>query len=79
MSRHVQKIQMRKESLLESSRSKVTTGSMDKWFSNYREFLSSRDLLDKGHRVWNIDETGFTMGSKPGKVIGPVKSVVSGN
>ena len=36
-------------------------------------------MLDKGHRVWNIDETGFTMGSKPGKVIGPVKSVVSGN
>lgn len=30
---------------------------------------------DKGHRIWNIDETGFTMGSKPGKVIGPVKSV----
>ena len=27
MSRHVQKIQMRKESLLESSRSKVTTGN----------------------------------------------------
>ena len=75
----MQKIQMRKESLLESSRSKVTTESMDKWFSNYREFLSSRDLLDKGHRVWNIDETEFTMGSKPGKVIGPVKSVVSGN
>ena len=52
---------MSKEQLLQSLRSKVTTESMYKWFSNYREFLPSRDLLDKGHRVWNIDETGFTM------------------
>lgn len=75
ISRHAQKIQMRKETLLETSRSKVTHESMDKWFTDYRAFLSKRDLLDKGHRIWNIDETGFTMGSKPGKVIGPVKSV----
>lgn len=38
-------------------------------------FYPREILLDKGHRIWNIDETGFTMGSKPGKVIGPVKSV----
>lgn len=66
---------MGKETLLETSRSKVTHESMDKWFTDYRAFLSKRDLLDKGHRIWNIDETGFTMGSKPEKVIGPVKSV----
>ena len=65
---------MRKESLLEASRSKVTKESMDKWFDNYKAFLSDRDLLDKGHRIWNIDETGFTMGSKAGKVIGPTRS-----
>lgn len=75
ISRHLQKIQMRKETLLGTSRSKVTHESMDKGFTDYRAFLSKRDLFDKGHRIWNIDETGFTMGSKPGKVIGPVNSV----
>lgn len=75
ISRHAQKIQMRKETILGTSRSKVTHESMDKGFKDYRAFLSKRDLFDKGHRIWNIDGTGFTMGSKPGKVIGPVKSV----
>lgn len=32
-------------------------------------------MFDESHRKWNIDETGFTMDSKPGKVIGLVKSV----
>ena len=39
MSRHIDKVQMRKETLLESSRSKVTSESMGKWFSNYRVFI----------------------------------------
>ena len=30
------------------------------------------DLLDKPDRIWNADECGFAMGSKAGKVIGPV-------
>ena len=38
ISRHAQKIQMRKETLLETSRSKVTHVSMDKWFTDYRAF-----------------------------------------
>lgn len=32
-------------------------------------------MFDESHRKWNVDETGFTMDSKPGLVIGLVKSV----
>ena len=45
----------------------------NKWFSIYRDFLLEKDLLDKPERIWNADECGFTMGSKAGKVIGPVQ------
>ena len=37
--------------------------------------MSERHLMDKAHRVWNADETGFSMGSKAGKVVGPAKTV----
>ena len=71
--RHRDKLEPRQECQLETSRAKVTAEQMDKWFDGYKTFLSERDLLDKPHRVYNADETGFTMGSKPGKVIGPPK------
>ncbi|KAH3711978.1 hypothetical protein DPMN_071655 [Dreissena polymorpha] len=44
---------------------------MDKWDSNFRDFLAERDLLNKPEKIWNADETGFQMGSKAGYVIGP--------
>lgn len=67
---------MRKEIFFEILRLKVIYESMDKWFIDYRVFLFKRDLFDKGYRIWNIDEIGFIMGSKLGKVIGFVKLVV---
>ena len=47
---------------------------MDAWFERYKVILSERDMLDKPHEIWNADETGFTTGSKAGKVIGPYRS-----
>ncbi|KAJ8315644.1 hypothetical protein KUTeg_007794 [Tegillarca granosa] len=77
MGRHFNKLEKRKETLLEASRSKVTPQAMDNWFDKYRKFLSDRDMLDKPERIWNADETSFTMGSKAGNVIGPSKTVYS--
>ena len=74
MTRNAHIVGIVKEKPLEFSRSKLTTNEMDRWFSNYREFLISKDLLDKPERIWNADECGFSMGSKAGKVIGPVGS-----
>ncbi|KAJ8299458.1 hypothetical protein KUTeg_023518 [Tegillarca granosa] len=62
---------LRKEILLEASRSQLTSERIDKWFSGFRDFLAEKDLLDKPERIWNADETGFQMGSKAGYVIGP--------
>ena len=52
---------------------------MDTWFERYKVFLSERDMLDKPHEICNADETGFTMGSKAGKGIGPYRSNYSHN
>jgi len=79
MSRYNTILEKRKESPLESSRSKVTPEKMDTWFEKYRKFLSDLELMDKPHRIWNADETGFSMGSKAGNVIGPSKSLHPGN
>lgn len=48
---------------------------MDDWFNSYNIFMSDNHLLDKPERVYNADETGFTMGSKSGQVIGPAKRI----
>ena len=61
-----------------SCRSKVTPEKMDKWFSDYKDFISDLELMDKPHRIWNADETGFAMGSKGGNVLGPSKAVYAG-
>ncbi|XP_071799787.1 uncharacterized protein [Asterias amurensis] len=74
MARNSDVLQRRKDSVLESSRVRVTQDKVVEWFDSYREFVSDLQLLDKPHRVWNADETGFQMGSKSGHVIGPTKS-----
>lgn len=75
MKRNKHIVQKRKETPLEISRAKVTTEEVDGWFHNYRMFMSDNHLMDKPERVYNADETGFTMGSKYGEVIGPAKKV----
>ena len=36
--------------------------------------LKLNDLLDKPSRIYNADETGFSMGSNAGRVIGPSRA-----
>ena len=67
-------VQSRREVPLEYSRSKLTREKIDTWYLEYRNFLISLNLLTEPHRIWNADETGFNMGSKAGKVIGPTMS-----
>lgn len=74
MNRNKHIIQKRTETSLEISRVKVTTEEVDDWFHKYRMFISDNHL-DKPERVYNADETGFTMGSKSGQVIGPSKKL----
>ncbi|KAK3096946.1 hypothetical protein FSP39_005022 [Pinctada imbricata] len=63
------------ETPLEYSRSKLTRQEIDKWYTGFRDFLLSKHLLTKPAQIWNADETGFTMGTKASKVIGPTKAV----
>lgn len=49
----------RKETLLEAPCSKITKEVVDEWFNNYKAFLSKRNLLDKPHKIYNTDETGW--------------------
>ncbi|WAR27972.1 hypothetical protein MAR_013676, partial [Mya arenaria] len=74
MARNSHVVEMRKESSLENSRAKVTSMQLDDWFSKFYKFVSDLHLLDKPDRVYNADESGFSMGSKASKVIGPTKS-----
>ena len=49
---------------------------MDSWYGTFRDFLIVQDLIDKPPVAWNADETGFSMASTAGKVIGPARSKV---
>ncbi|XP_014673791.1 PREDICTED: uncharacterized protein LOC106814043 [Priapulus caudatus] len=73
MKRNCKIVEMRKETLLENCRAKLTKNATDKWFGGFRDFLARADVLDKPSRIWNADETGFCMGSSASKqkIIGP--------
>jgi hypothetical protein len=74
MRRNSHIVEMRTETPLETCRAKLTKEKTDKWYSSFREFLSLKGLIDKPTRIWNADETGFSMGSTSGKVIGPTRA-----
>ena len=73
MKRNSNIISTRVETSLELKRSKLTKDKLDPWYTRFREFLQDQDLLDKPARIYNADETGFNMGSKKSKVIGPTR------
>lgn len=60
---HSDKLETRKEILREASRSKVTKEVVNDWLEKYRKFLSERNLLDKPHKIYTSDKTGFTIES----------------
>ncbi|KAH3861890.1 hypothetical protein DPMN_024843 [Dreissena polymorpha] len=74
MSRNSNIIQLRQETPLESCRAKLSKESIDKWYSCYKNFIMNLGLIDKPKHISNADESGFSMGSKSGKVIGPLKA-----
>ena len=73
MARNAHLVEKRKESSLENSRAKVSSNQLDEWFDKYYKFVSGLHLLDQPSRIYNADESGFSMGSKPSSVIGPTK------
>ena len=73
MSRNKSLVSLKPETQLELCRSKVTKDKTDRWYSSFRDFLISKNLIDKPSRIWNADETGFNMGSNKSKVIGPAR------
>jgi len=66
-------ISPRSESDLEMKRSKVTKEKTDIWYSKFKDFLISKDLVNSPSRIWNADEAGFNMGANKAKVIGPTR------
>jgi len=73
MARNAHIVQPRTETPLEMCRAKLTKTKTDQWYSKFRDFLIKKDLIEKPTRIWNADETGFSMGSILGKVIGPTR------
>lgn len=73
MNRNSHIISSRIETPLELKRSKVTKEKIDTWYNSFRDFLCSKDLIDKPNRIWNADETGFNMSNNKCKVIGPTR------
>ncbi|XP_056003489.1 uncharacterized protein LOC130049641 [Ostrea edulis] len=73
LSRNSHLIKSRKETPLETCRAKLSKEKTDKWYSKFKSFLIEKELVDKPGQIWNADETGFSVGSVAGKVIGPAK------
>lgn len=73
MLRNKHLVSLKPETQLELCRSKVSKERTDKWYCSFREFLISKNIVDKPSRIWNADETGFNMGSNKSKVIGPAR------
>ncbi|WAQ98492.1 JERKL-like protein [Mya arenaria] len=73
MSRNKHLVSLKPETQLELCRSKVTKDRTDKWYACFKGFLIRKNLIDKPSRIWNADETGFSMGSNKSKVIGPAR------
>ena len=59
---HAQALQMCRASA-------CTPEALDRWFTGYEQFLMKYDLLDEPSRIWNCDESGFSMCPKTGKVL----------
>lgn len=57
---------------LTSARASVTEDGLRGWFDEVRRYLTTTgnaDILDDPNRIFNMDESGFYLNPKPGKVI----------
>ena len=51
--------------------SSCTAEVMDKWYSDYEQFLLIHDLYNRPDQIWNADESGFPLCPKSGKILAP--------
>ena len=73
-------ISLRSASSLETSRASACSEEvLEKWYVKFEQFLSIHGLEDQPSKIWNCDESGFSLCPKSGKVLAPVgiKSVYS--
>ena len=60
---------------LQASRARsCTPQALDKWFSDYEQFLLKHELIDQPMLIWNCDESGFPLCPKSGKVLASTES-----
>lgn len=67
-------ISVREPEGINNARAAVTETRIRFWFSDLREYIKSIDALDifeDPNRIFNGDETGFSLCPKSGKVLGP--------
>lgn len=65
-------ISLRTPQALESYRAKACTPTaIATWYTDFEQFLTTHDLVDKPTKIWNCDESGFSLCPKSGKVLAP--------
>ena len=69
--RHPQLSMRQPQGLQEARAACCTPAVLDKWFVDFEQFLLKYDLHDKPYRIWNCDESGFSLCPKSGKVVAP--------
>ena len=66
------KVSMRTPQQLQASRaSTCTPQTLDKWFSEFEQFLLKYEIIDQPMLIWNCDESGFPLCPKTAKVLAP--------
>ena len=70
MRRHPQLVQRRPQALQMVRAESATVGMIHDWFQNcLKPSLESLGLVDKPSSIYNVDESGFLLSGRPGKVI----------
>jgi len=57
------------ESLSQARAIGLNAAVVDGWFNELGNFLQSKGVLNRGHKIWNFDETGIQLTFKPGAVV----------
>lgn len=73
LSRH-KELSKKKAEYIHGGRGAVTEEKIRKWFDEVHEILSQKgeaDILKDPNRIFNMDETGFSLAPKTGVIIGP--------
>ncbi|XP_050502477.1 uncharacterized protein LOC126881871 [Diabrotica virgifera virgifera] len=69
-------IKKRRAESITKSRAAVSKADIEKWFNEIENYLKEEgmiDILKYPNRIYNADETGFSLDPKSGIVLGPAK------